>query len=214
MSAVQTVKAISKPTLDPTIWLEQHGDYLYRYAVARLRDPSVAEDVVQEALLAALKASARFAGQSSERTWLVGILKHKIGDWFRRRQETELDNTNGDEEFFDQEGYWKSEKRPTAWDANPELVLQSKDFQRILTLCLNQLPEPLARVFILRELNELTTDEICELLDITPNNLWVMLHRARLRLQHLLGFYWSKNATSNPGPSLFTLGDSLTERTV
>ena len=202
MSAVQAMSALSKPTLDPAVWLERHGDYLYRYAVSRLRDSSVAEDVVQETLLAALKASARFAGQSTERTWLVGILKHKIGDWFRRRQETELGNTTSDEEFFDQEGYWKSEKRPIAWDVNPELILQSKDFQRILTLCLNQLPESLARVFILRELNELTTDEICELLDITPGNLWVMLHRARLRLQDLLGLYWSNDVTSNPCPSL------------
>ena len=199
MSVVHALKPISKPILDPTIWLEQHGDYLYRYALLRLRDSAAAEDVVQETLLAALKSSHRFAGASSERTWLVGILKHKISDWFRRRQETTLDNANDDDEFFDKDGFWKSEKRPIAWNANPELMLQSKDFQRVLTHCLNELPESLARVFILRELNELTTDEICELLDITPGNLWVMLHRARLRLQHLLGLYWFQGHGIAPG---------------
>src|SRR5215470_16642454 len=181
MSAVHALKTISRPILDPTIWLEQHGDYLYRYALLRLRDSGAAEDLVQETLLAALKSSSRFAGASSERTWLVGILKHKIGDWFRRQQETTLDNTNDGEEFFDKDGFWKSEKQPIAWNVDPELMLRSKDFQRVLTHCLNELPESLARVFILRELNALTPDEICELLDITPGNLWVMLHQARLR---------------------------------
>jgi RNA polymerase sigma-70 factor, ECF subfamily len=213
MSAVHALKMISKPILDPTIWLEQHGDYLYRYALLRLRDSAAAEDVVQETMLAALKSSPRFAGASSERTWLVGILKHKISDWFRRQQETTLDNTNDDEEFFDKDGFWKSEKRPLAWNANPELILQSKDFQRILTQCLNELPESLARVFILREVNELTTDEICELLDITPGNLWVMLHRARLRLQHLLGLHWFNVVAAKPSASLWAAGNLLTERT-
>ena len=212
MSALQATKAISKPMLDPAIWLERHGDYLYRFAMFRLRDASAAEDVVQETLLAALKSSARFAGASSERTWLVGILKHKVTDWFRRQRET-TDYTDSDEEVFDKDGFWKSEKRPITWNANPELMLQSKDFQRILTHCLNELPESLARVFILREVNELTTDEICELLDITPGNLWVMLHRARLRLQQLLGLHWFNAVGSQPSASLWALGNSLTERT-
>jgi len=211
MSAVHAL-TISKPILDPTIWLEQHGDYLYRYALLRLRDSAAAEDLVQETLLAALKSLSRFAGASSERTWLVGILKHKISDWFRRQQATTLDNTN-DDEFFDKDGFWKPEKCPVAWNANPELMLQSKDFQRILTHCLNELPESLARVFILREVNELTTDEICELLDITPANLWVMLHRARLRLQQLVRLHWFNAIASKPGASLWTRNNSLTERT-
>jgi RNA polymerase sigma-70 factor (ECF subfamily) len=212
MSALQATKAISKPMLDPEIWLERHGNYLYRFAMFRLRNPSAAEDVVQETLLAALKSSARFAGASSERTWLVGILKHKVTDWFRRQRET-TDYTDSDEEFFDKDGFWKSEKPPIAWNTNPEAVLQSKDFQRILTECLNQLPESLARVFILREVNELTTDEICELLDITPGNLWVMLHRARLRLQQLLELHWFNAVASQPSTSLWAFGNSLTEQT-
>ena len=92
-------------------------------------------------------------------------------------------------------------------------MLQSKDFQRILTHCLNELPESLARVFVLREVNELTTNEICELLDITPGNLWVMLHRAGLRLQHLLGLHWFNAVESKPRASLWALGNTLTQRT-
>jgi DNA-directed RNA polymerase specialized sigma24 family protein len=85
-------------------------------------------------------------GRRAREPWLIGILKHKITDWFRRQQETILDDSSGDEEFFDQDGFWNSEKRPIAWNANPEAVLQSKDFQLILIQCVNQLPEAQARV--------------------------------------------------------------------
>ncbi len=174
--------------LDPAIWLQRHGDYLYRHALFRLRDAAAAEDVVQETLLAALKSSNRFVGRSNERTWLVGILKHKIIDHFRSSQrEAQLECCDNDDEFFDKAGAWRSTSRPVAWNVNPESALELKDFQRSLEWCLNQLPERLAQVFVLREIDELTTQEICSLLNITPTNLWVMLHRARLRLQHLLG---------------------------
>jgi RNA polymerase sigma-70 factor (ECF subfamily) len=174
--------------LDPAIWLQRHGDYLYRHALFRLRDAAAAEDVVQETLLAALKSSNRFVGRSNERTWLVGILKHKIIDHYRSSQrEAQLEGCDNDDEFFDKAGAWRSTSRPVAWNVNPESALELKDFQRSLEWCLNQLPERLAQVFVLREIDELTTEEICSLLSITPTNLWVMLHRARLRLQGLLG---------------------------
>lgn len=96
-----------------------------------------------------------------------------------------------DNDFFDQNGMWKMDVRPMVWDINPESLLESKDFLRILRLCVEKLPEKLAHLFILREFNHLTIEEICELLDITPRNLWVMLHCARIRLQHLLGRHCS-----------------------
>jgi RNA polymerase sigma-70 factor (ECF subfamily) len=165
----------------------------------RLRDRTAAEDVVQDTLLAALKSSNRFVGRSNERTWLVGILKHKVIDHLRRSQyETQLGSGDNDEEFFDESGAWKITSRPVAWHINPESALERKDFQRSLELCLNQLPERLAQVFILREIDELTSEEICSLLEITPSNLWVMLHRARLRLQSLLGAYSTTPAGSRP----------------
>ena len=193
MSAPQLIDTISQPALDPAIWLQRYGDYLYRHALFRLRDRVAAEDVVQDTLLAALKSSNRFVGRSNERTWLVGILKHKIIDHFRTSQrEAQWECCDNDDEFFDQAGAWSTARRPVAWDVNPESALELKDFQRNLESCLNQLPERLAQVFILREIDELTTEEICSLLDITPANFWVMLHRARLRLQHLLGAYCFK----------------------
>ena len=73
-----------QPSPDPGKWLDDHGDYLFKYASFRLRDDTAAEDAVQETFLAALKAYERFEGRGSERTWLVGILKHKIIDHFRK----------------------------------------------------------------------------------------------------------------------------------
>ena len=191
MLALRVIETTSLPVLDPTIWLQRYGDYLYRYAMFRLRDQAAAEDVVQETLLAALKSSNRFVGKSNERTWLVGILKHKVIDHLRSsRHEMQLESCDDDDEFFDQKGAWRTMSHPVAWALNPESALELKDFQRSLELCLNQLPERLAQVFILREIDELTSEEICSLLNITPSNLWVMLHRARLRLQNLLGACW------------------------
>ena len=193
MSALHLIETIPQPGLDPAIWLQRHGDYLYRHALFRLRDAAAAEDVVQETLLAALKSSNRFVGRSNERTWLVGILKHKVIDHFRNSQrEAQLECCDNDEEFFDKAGAWKSTSRPFAWNVNPESALELKDFQRRVESCLNQLPQRLAQVFVLREIDELTTEEICTLLNITSTNLWVMLHRARLRLQQLLGSIASK----------------------
>lgn len=187
MLALHLIETTSQPALDPAIWLQRHGDYLYKHALFRLRDSAAAEDVVQETLLAALKSHNRFVGKSNERTWLFGILKHKIIDHFRNSQrETQFESADNDDEFFDQKGAWRTTSRPVAWNANPESALELKDFQRRVESCLNQLPERLAQVFILREIDELTTEEICSLLNITPTNLWVMLHRARLRLQNLL----------------------------
>lgn len=191
MSALCAVQATAPQVLEPTVWLEQYGDYLYRHALFRLGDRSAAEDVVQETLLGALKSQNRFAGMSNERTWLIGIMKHKISDYFRnRRDETSL-NPDGDceREFFDQQGAWRVGAQPV-WPETPESLLETKDFQRVLELCLKELPQRLAQVFILREVDQLSTEEICELLDLTPSNLWVMLHRARLRLQQLIGLYW------------------------
>ena len=81
-----TVEVTIKKTLpvDPTAWVDEHGDFLFRYAVVRLRDEAIAEDCVQETLLSAIQALGSYGGKATERTWLTGILKHKIVDHFRR----------------------------------------------------------------------------------------------------------------------------------
>ena len=172
-------------------WLTEHGGVLYRYALLQLRDPHKAEDMVQETLLAALQAYAGFSGGATLRTWLFGILKHKIIDQFRRdarevsldELEVEADSGALDEDNFTLTGHWRN--RPASW-GNPEQMLASRQFWKIFQLCLDYLPERQARLFMLREVMEHSSEEICQELDITPTNLWTMLHRARLVLRQCL----------------------------
>jgi RNA polymerase sigma-70 factor (ECF subfamily) len=167
--------------LDPSSWVDRHGDVLYRYARSRVRGDDVAADLVQEAFLHALQSRESFLGNSSERTWLLGILRHKILDRYRRSvgaREKTLDSP----EFFDDRGSWKK-SGPSEHLATG---LERGEFWRGLGLCRESLPPGLASAFALRELDGLASDAICELLGITPANLWTRLHRARLLLKACL----------------------------
>jgi RNA polymerase sigma-70 factor, ECF subfamily len=186
---------------DASAWVDEHGDYLYRYALFRLRDSALAEDAVQETLLAALQAYANFAGRGSERTWLVGILKHKIMDHFRRTSREALvpqrdTEVGADENFFrtegEWEGHWRTEQAPSEWHASPLVLVEQGEFWLVFQNCLGPLPPRIASVFVMREVDGLTSEEICEVLSIKVNNLWVMLHRARLHLRHCLELNWFK----------------------
>jgi RNA polymerase sigma-70 factor, ECF subfamily len=178
--------------------LNEHGDYLYRYALVRLRDTHLAEDAVQETLLAALAAQEQtnFAARSSVRTWLTGILKHKIIDHFRRsRHEEPLPDGDyptdglepGMDEFFAEDGHWL--ERPSSF-GNPSQLLEQQQFWLTLQACLDRLPVALARIFLLRELEEKENAEICKELEITATNAWVMLYRARVALRKCLEINW------------------------
>jgi RNA polymerase sigma-70 factor (TIGR02943 family) len=184
---------------DPERWVELHGDYLFRYAVARVRNRQVAEDVVQETLLAAIKSRENFEGQSSERTWLIGILKHKILDYFRKaNRERPLEKwemvISDPEELFrptgEWIGHWKEETAPIDWNVSPAGAIEQKQFWSVLEKCLSELPERMAQVFILREMDDLSTEEICKTMNISAANLWVMLHRARGQLRRSLEVRW------------------------
>jgi RNA polymerase sigma-70 factor (ECF subfamily) len=185
----------------PEHWVEQHGDYLYRFALSRLRDPRTAEDVLQETFLAALQSLNRFEGRSSERSWLGGILKHKILDHFRRSsRETELGDrdepADPHPEWFDEEGHWKlDDNSPAEW-ANPGIALEQSRFWEVMSRCLGGLPARTARAFTLREIDGEETDAICKTLEITPTNLWVMLHRARMHLRRCLELHWYGRPTT------------------
>lgn len=197
MNEVQ-VKA-PKESFDASVWLDQHGDYLFKYASFRLRDSSAAEDVVQETFLAALKAYEKFEGRGSERTWLVGILKHKITDHFRRIAREAPIGEEEDEgpehvEFFTRtdgwDGHWNNQYAPTEWHATPAQLVEQGEFWMVFNDCLSPLPKRTASAFTLREVDGLNSEEICEMLSITVNNLWVMLHRARLHLRNCLQMNW------------------------
>ncbi len=184
---------------DPATWVDQHGDYLYKYALSRIRNKAVAEDVVQETFLAALKARDNFAGKSSEKTWLVGILKRKIVDHFRRSgREVDIDKfdrllsePNDDYQTSGPEaGWWKTEMRPGNWSINAHDIAERKEFWEFLQQCLDGLHPRLAIMFVLREMEEMKGEEICNVLELTPTNLRVMLYRARKDLRRCLEQDW------------------------
>src|SRR6266404_2239464 len=176
-------------TTTPGQWVDAHGDYLFNFAVGQIRDPSVAEDLVQDTFLAAFKARGRFAGNSSERTWLVGILRHKIYDHLRhtcRERAVRVDTTPArrDEEACDDAVLWLHDV--AAECHSPSRRLELAEFRANLELALGKLPPRVAQVFQLYEIEERPSREVCEQLNISESNLWVMLHRARKQLREHL----------------------------
>ena len=173
---------------------DAHRGYLLRVARLQLRNDELAEDVVQDTLLAALQGAAGFSGKSSVKTWLTGILKHKIVDAIRRKtsapelttlaEESQIDDFDA---LFDSTGHW--ENPPADW-GNPESDLERREFFDMMDFCLEKLPPNTARVFMMREVMELGSDEICKELSITSTNLWVIMYRARVSLRECLERNW------------------------
>jgi RNA polymerase sigma-70 factor, ECF subfamily len=182
------------PIPDLAAQLDTHRTYLLRVARLQLRDDALAEDVVQDTLLAAVQGAAGFSGKSSVKTWLTGILKHKIVDAIRRKQASpefaRLDDESRIDEFdalFDETGHW--EQPPASW-GDPDADFERREFFDIVDFCLEQLPPNTARVFMMREVLELESPEICKELAITTTNLWVILYRARMALRLCLEKNW------------------------
>jgi RNA polymerase sigma-70 factor (ECF subfamily) len=173
--------------------VETQRPYLVRYASLQLRDPDAVQDAVQETLLAALAGEASFAGRSNLRTWLTGILKHKIVDAIRRQSRETLisGDAEGDGSEFDQlfqaNGHWV--EHPAAW-TNPDAALDQRQFFAVLEECLKKLPKKTAQVFMMREHMGSETAEICKEMAVTPTHCWVLLHRARMALQLCLDKNW------------------------
>lgn len=169
---------------------------LFRYAITRLNNASQAQDAVQETFLSALKSRDKFSGKSSERTWLIGILKHKIVDLIRKesreRPYEDLDLAKqldeSDERFFDKKGHWRT--GPSEWHINPRKSFEQAEFWDVLTECLSHLQDRLHKAFTLRELEHLSAEEICKTLGVSETNLWVILYRARTKLKACLEKNW------------------------
>jgi RNA polymerase sigma-70 factor (ECF subfamily) len=194
--------ANQKQISDPEKWVELHGDYLFRYAMMRLNNQSLAEDVVQETFLAALKARKNFAGQSSERTWFVGILKRKVIDHFRKfsREDSHDDIQKiidmQDDDFLlsgSRRGQWKTGRRPKDWMIDENDQSEKNEFWEFLKRCIAELPRRLAEVFILREMEEIETDELSNVVELKPTNLRVILYRARKQLRSCLEDNWIRS---------------------
>ena len=168
--------------------LEAERAYLLRYASLQLRDPHQAEDAVQETLAAALAGESGFEGRANLRTWLTGILKHKIVDTIRRTgREAPPASEDEFESLFDERGHWV--EMPAAW-ADPDASLEQKRFFAALEACLERLPQKIAQAFMMREHLGLETGEICKELAITPTHCWVLLYRARVALRECLNKEW------------------------
>jgi RNA polymerase sigma-70 factor (ECF subfamily) len=193
------VNPCASPSSDAALgWLREHGDALYAYAVLRARDSHVAEDLVQETLLAAMGAAGDFRGESSERSWLFGILKHKLLDHLRQAlRERPLVGENGAdglEELFDRRGHWKV--RVSKWGADPHTLAESAEFRAVLTRCLSRLPARMAHLFWLRQEEGAETPRLCEELNISAANAWAILHRARAGLRKCLTTHWFNGEVS------------------
>lgn len=173
-----------------------HGDML-KFARLQLRDDSVAEDAVQEALAAALSNRKSFDNRSRLKTWVFGILKNKIVDIIRdriRSPSSEIVDIpdHAYDDLFDENGHWQEDAHPSNW-GDPERSASDQQFWQIFEICLTRMPENTARIFMMREMLGMETDEICKELGISSTNCWVVLHRARMGLRLCLDERWFKS---------------------
>ena len=183
----------SAATLDPYSWVENHAEYLFNYAVGQLRDASAAQDLVQETFLAAWRGLDRFAGKSTERTWLTGILRHKMIDFRRQssRKQTVPLTTGGERVDGDlSSGAVVFSFEAADPGASPSRRLELAEFGSAFQQALRSLPPRIAEVFELYEIEEKSAADICAAMNISPSNLWVMLHRARKQLRACLQDAW------------------------
>ncbi|MBW2297593.1 MAG: sigma-70 family RNA polymerase sigma factor [Deltaproteobacteria bacterium] len=178
-----------KQEINPEAWVDEYGDVLFGFALARVKDRETAEDIVQETFLAAVRAREQFKGQSSEKTWLFGILKHKLVDHYRKNKSTVhvqdfIQDPDSLEAFFNAKGSWRI--RPENWRADPGKSQENREFLDHFYRCLSGLSQKTADVFAYREIEGLSTREICQRLGITLSNCWVILYRARMLLRRCL----------------------------
>lgn len=190
-----------------TNWVETHGDYLFNFAIGQVRDMNVAEDLVQETFLAALKSQNRFSGRSSERTWLVGILRHKIYDHLRKTcreravRVEPLPAHHDDGDTLDESMAWIHQI--AAESTSPSKRIELAEFREHLEKAMGKLPPRIAQVFQLYSVEERPNHEVCQRLNISESNLWVMLHRARKQLRSELHGWWrAEPATSRASTTM------------
>lgn len=179
---------------DPSQWVDRHGDALFGYAMLQTGNQEEAQERVQETFLAALQARSTFRGSSTERTWLMGILKYKIIDQFRRRKrDSSVVGSEAGEKImaniFSDKGYWKHEHNRT-WQDHLDSQSEYAEFLAALELCLAKLPDRMGEAFSLREIQGLKADRICEIIDVSATNLWTLLHRGRALLRDCLDRNW------------------------
>jgi RNA polymerase sigma-70 factor (ECF subfamily) len=183
------------PITPPEQWVDLYGDYLYGFAMSRLSKPELAADCVQDTFLAGIKALERFDGSRDIKFWLRGIMRNKIVDQIRKSiKENTVDIADEDEALL--ESFWFkyagiATTNPDPWQFNPRKYYDNSEFWLVFEKCIAQVKDPAREAFVLRILEDQTTEEVCKAMDITANYLWVLLHRAREQLKDLLEKSWT-----------------------
>ncbi|MDM9632306.1 sigma-70 family RNA polymerase sigma factor [Robiginitalea aurantiaca] len=182
-----------KTKLNPESWVDRYADYLFNYTISRVGSEEAAKDILQDTFVAALQASGRFKGDAAERTWLVAILKHKIIDYYRKSNTLKAKS-----EVPLAYDYTSDGELPERQIADPLSIGENDQIENVelgmaIEECLSQIPEKHAQVFSLKTIENWNTEDICKELNISPSNLWVMVHRARTALMDCLNTQWFKN---------------------
>ena len=183
---------MAKQKLQPDNWVDQYADYLFNYAVSRVSDAEIAKDLVQETFFAGLNSAKNFKGDAAERTWLVSILKRKVIDHYRK-----INSKKGKAEVrinyssdSDAEGDWLEQQVADPFSKDGDNILENEELGLAIQDCITKLPQKQALVFKLKTIQGMSTEDVCNELDINPSNLWVMIHRARTALMGCLNENW------------------------
>ncbi|WP_291870833.1 sigma-70 family RNA polymerase sigma factor [Maribacter sp.] len=178
--------------LNPNIWVDQYADYLFNYAVTRVSDSEIAKDLVQETFFAGLKSAKNYKGEAAERTWLIAILKRKVIDHYRK-----INSKKGKAEVrmnysshSDSEGDWLEEQVADPFSSTNTNFLENEELGLAIQNCISKLPKKQSQVFVMKTIQGIDTEDICNELGINPSNLWVMIHRARTALMDCLNKNW------------------------
>ena len=191
----QTIPPVHQP-IDPKNWVKLYADYLFAYTITHIQNEEQARDLVQETFLAGLQGLQKYAGKSSERTWLTAILKNKIIDVYRKKssglkiQDINTADTEVMEFFNDNDGHWKQEHSPKHFGLDDYDPLINKELNYILQKCMQKLPALWLSVFTMKHLDDEGTDVVCAELKISSANFWVIIHRAKLNLRACLQKNW------------------------
>lgn len=177
--------------IDPTKWVDKYSDYLFNYTIVRVNDREVTNDLISETFLAGLKSMKNFKGEASERTWLISILKRKIVDYYRK-----INSNKGKAEVkiqynsSDNEGEWLEEQIADLSHRTAEDIMENDELGLAILECLDQLNEKQATIFKMKTIEGIETEAICNEFNISPSNLWVIIHRARTSLAKCLEKNW------------------------
>lgn len=186
------LKNMSLHTLNPDLWVDSYADYLFNFAVGRVSDPEVAKDLVSETFLAGLKSAKNFKGDAAERTWLIAILKRKVIDHYRKsnskkgKAEVRMNYSASS----DAEGDWLEEQVADPFSTLENSAMENEELGLAIHGCIAKLPKKQALVFTMKTIQGISTEDICNELEINPSNLWVMIHRARTGLMECLNKNW------------------------